>query len=180
VVGDSGCGKTTLAKLALGLYTPCSGTIRTFGIEHFRNEYKNTRKYIGVVLQDDQLFRGSIIDNITFFSSQCDLDWAYECAKLAQLNHDIERFPMGYQTLIGEIGGTLSGGQKQRLLLARALYKKPKFLILDESSSHLDIKNEIKINQTLRQLGLPILMIAHRPETIALADRVIELPAGPV
>ncbi|MNV93900.1 Toxin RTX-I translocation ATP-binding protein [compost metagenome] len=85
---------------------------------------------------------------------------------------------MGYQTLIGEMGGTLSAGQKQRLLLARALYKKPRLLILDEATSHLDVNNEMLISHTLRQLGLPILLIAHRPETIASADRVVELAAG--
>jgi len=87
---------------------------------------------------------------------------------------------MGYQTVIGELGGTLSGGQKQRLLLARALYKKPKLLLLDEATSHLDTDNEAIISQTLRQLGLPILLIAHRPETIASADRVIELVDGKI
>jgi ATP-binding cassette subfamily B protein RaxB len=85
---------------------------------------------------------------------------------------------MGYQTLISEMGGTLSSGQKQRLLLARALYKEPKLLILDEATSHLDVANEMLVSRTLRQLGLPILLIAHRPETIASADRVIELTAG--
>lgn len=85
---------------------------------------------------------------------------------------------MGYQTLIGEMGGTLSAGQKQRLLLARALYKKPRLLILDEATSHLDVNNEMLISHTLRQLGLPILLIAHRPETIASADRVVELADG--
>ena len=87
---------------------------------------------------------------------------------------------MGYQTVIGELGGTLSGGQKQRLLLARALYKKPRLLLLDEATSHLDTDNEAIISQTLRQLGLPILLIAHRPETIASADRVIELVDGKI
>ena len=86
--------------------------------------------------------------------------------------------PMGYQTLIGETGGGLSGGQKQRILLARALYKKPGFLLLDEATSHLDVESEIRISQTLRQLGLPVLLIAHRPETIASADRVLYLADG--
>ena len=86
--------------------------------------------------------------------------------------------PMGYQTLIGETGGGLSGGQKQRILLARALYKKPGFLLLDEATSHLDVESEIQISQTLRQLGLPVLLIAHRPETIDSADRVLYLADG--
>ena len=178
LVGASGSGKTTLAKLVLGLYPPTAGVICTLGIEHRQAEYPQVRQHIGVVLQEDQLFRGSIADNLTFFSSRVDKQKLSECARLAQLEQDIDKLPMGYQTLIGEMGGTLSAGQKQRLLLARALYKQPRLLILDEATSHLDINNEMLIGRTLRQLGLPILLIAHRPETIATADRVIELVAG--
>jgi ATP-binding cassette subfamily B protein RaxB len=178
LVGASGCGKTTLAKLVLGLYPPTAGVIRTLGIEHRQGDYQQVRQHIGVVLQEDQLFRGSIAENMTFFSPRIDKQKLGECARLAQLEQDIEQLPMGYQTLIGEMGGTLSAGQKQRLLLARALYKQPQLLILDEATSHLDVNNETLIGQTLRQLGLPILLIAHRPETIATADRVIELAAG--
>nr|WP_261285162.1 ATP-binding cassette domain-containing protein [Serratia proteamaculans] len=178
LVGASGSGKTTLAKLVLGLYPPTAGVIRTLGIEHRQADYQQVRQHIGVVLQEDQLFRGSIADNLTFFSSRVDKQKLSECARLAQLEQDIDKLPMGYQTLIGEMGGTLSAGQKQRLLLARALYKQPRLLILDEATSHLDINNEMLIGRTLRQLGLPILLIAHRPETIATADRVIELAAG--
>ena len=100
------------------------------------------------------------------------------CAQLALIDSDIMAMPMGYQTLIGETGGGLSGGQKQRILLARALYKEPGFLLLDEATSHLDVESEIQISQTLRQLGLPVLLIAHRPETIASADRVLYLSDG--
>ncbi|WP_423775729.1 ATP-binding cassette domain-containing protein [Citrobacter freundii] len=100
------------------------------------------------------------------------------CAQLALINDDIVAMPMGYQTLIGENGGGLSGGQKQRILLARALYKKPFFLLLDEATSHLDVESEIIISQTLRQIGLPILLIAHRPETLASADRVLLMEQG--
>ncbi|CAI0865298.1 RTX-I toxin determinant B [Serratia quinivorans] len=178
LVGASGCGKTTLAKLVLGLYPPTAGVIRTLGIEHRQGDYQQVRQHIGVVLQEDQLFRGSIAENMTFFSPRIDKQKLGECARLAQLEQDIEQLPMGYQTLIGEMGGTLSAGQKQRLLLARALYKQPQLLILDEATSHLDVNNETLIGQTLRQLGLPILLIAHRPETIATADRVIELAEG--
>ncbi|MFN2992202.1 peptidase domain-containing ABC transporter [Serratia plymuthica] len=178
LVGASGSGKTTLAKLVLGLYPLSGGVIRTLGLEHRRTDYQQIRQHIGAVLQEDQLFRGSIADNITFFSPKMDSEKLGECARLAQLDRDIEQLPMGYQTLISEMGGTLSSGQKQRLLLARALYKEPKLLILDEATSHLDVANEMLVSRTLRQLGLPILLIAHRPETIASADRVIELTAG--
>ncbi len=180
LVGHSGCGKTTLAKLILGLYSPTSGKICTLGVEHTRPHYVHVRQDIGSVLQEDKLFRGSIADNITLFSAEYDWEKVYESAQLAHISQDIECLPMGYQTVIGELGGTLSGGQKQRLLLARALYKKPKLLLLDEATSHLDTANEAIISQTLRQLGLPVLLIAHRPETIASADRVIELVSGKI
>lgn len=178
LVGRSGCGKTTLAKILLGLYQPTAGRLRVFGIEHHHAGYGQVRQMIGAVMQEDRLFRGAILDNITFFSQHSDLDWAQHCAQLAQLHEDIIALPMGYQTLIGEMGNSLSGGQKQRLLLARALYKRPRLLILDEATSHLDVTNEILISSTLRNLGLTILLIAHRPETIASADRVVELDAG--
>lgn len=178
LVGASGSGKTTLAKLVLGLYRPTAGTIRTLGVDHDRHAYAAQRRHIGVVLQEDQLFRGSIADNVTLFSPQRDMARIEECGRLAQLGDDIERLPMGYQTILGEMGGTLSAGQKQRVLLARALYKRPKLLILDEATSHLDVDNEALVSRTLRQLGLPILLIAHRPETIASADRVVELRDG--
>jgi len=178
LVGRSGCGKTTLAKLILGLYQPTDGRLRVFGIDHHHAGYGQVRQIIGSVMQEDRLFRGAILDNITFFSQNSDLAWAQHCATLAQLHEDIIALPMGYQTLIGEMGNSLSGGQKQRLLLARALYKRPRLLILDEATSHLDVTNEILIGNTLRGLGLTILLIAHRPETIASADRVIALNSG--
>ncbi|CAI2535912.1 peptidase domain-containing ABC transporter [Serratia ficaria] len=148
------------------------------GVAHHQPGYPALRREIGVVLQEDQLFRGSIADNLTLFAPQADMALLAECARLAQLSDEIARLPMGYQTLVGEMGGTLSAGQKQRLLLARALYKRPKLLLLDEATSHLDVTNEMRVSAALRQLGLPILLIAHRPETIASADRVIELRAG--
>ena len=178
LTGRSGCGKTTLAKLVLGLYTPTSGEIRTLGLIHHQPGYSSVRKMIGAVLQEDQLFRGSILDNICFFSPHADQESAQQCAELAQLHDDIIALPMGYFTQIGEMGCSLSGGQKQRLLLARALYKKPQMLIMDEATSQLDVGNEIIISQALRELGVSILLIAHRPETIASADRVIELNSG--
>lgn len=178
ITGKSGCGKSTLVKLILGIHIPDEGKIRTFGILHTHPDYFQVRQRIGTVLQDDHLFRGSVADNIIFFSDDRNQERMVQCARLALIDSDIMAMPMGYQTLIGETGGGLSGGQKQRILLARALYKKPGFLLLDEATSHLDVESEIRISQTLRQLGLPVLLIAHRQETIASADRVLYLADG--
>ncbi|HHP1355057.1 TPA: peptidase domain-containing ABC transporter [Klebsiella quasipneumoniae] len=178
ITGKSGCGKSTLVKLILGIHLPNEGTIRAFGIPHTHPDYYQMRRRIGTVLQEDHLFRGSIADNIIFFSEDRNHERMIQCARLALIDSDIMTMPMGYQTLIGETGGGLSGGQKQRILLARALYKKPGFLLLDEATSHLDVESEILISQTLRQLKVPVLLIAHRPETIASADRVLYLTDG--
>ncbi|MDK1198590.1 peptidase domain-containing ABC transporter [Cronobacter dublinensis] len=178
ITGKSGCGKSTLAKLILGIHTPDEGIIRTFGIQHTHPDYFQVRRRIGTVLQDDHLFRGSIADNIFFFSERRDHEQMIQCARLALIDNDIMKMPMGYQTLLGETGGALSGGQKQRILLARALYKNPGFLLLDEATSHLDVESEILISQTLRQLCIPVLLIAHRPQTIASANRVLYLADG--
>ncbi|HBY9717267.1 TPA: peptidase domain-containing ABC transporter [Klebsiella aerogenes] len=178
ITGKSGCGKSTLVKLILGIHTPEQGTVSSFGIPHTHPDYIQVRQRIGTVLQDDHLFRGSIADNIIFFNGIRDQERMKQCACLALIDTDIMAMPMGYQTLVGETGGGLSGGQKQRILLARALYKKPGFLLLDEATSHLDVESEIIISQTLRQIGIPILLIAHRPETLASADRVLILENG--
>jgi ATP-binding cassette subfamily B protein RaxB len=180
LIGASGGGKTTLLKLVLGLYQPTAGNVRVLGQDSKQHGFTLVRNYIGTVLQEDQLFTGSILENITFFSHDYDPERAEHCAQLAELHRDIEALSMGYQTLIGEMGGTLSGGQKQRLLLARALYKQPKLLLLDEATSHLDVMNEARVSHTLRTLGIPILLIAHRPETIASADRALELVNGKI
>src|SRR5215510_14633859 len=134
---------------------------------------------IGVVMQDDQLFAGSIGDNISFFADQPDFARIEQCAKQAAVHKDVLAMPMGYNTLVGDMGTVLSGGQKQRLLLARALYKRPKLLFLDEATSHLDVQREQLINDTIKQLNMTRVIIAHRPETIASADRVIVLGHGP-
>lgn len=178
ISGKSGCGKSTLVKLILGIHVPGEGTIKTFGIPHTHPDYFQVRQRIGTVLQDDQLFRGSIADNIIFFNDDRNHERMMQCAQLAQIDTEIMAMPMRYQTLIGETGGGLSGGQKQRILLARALYKKPGFLLLDEATSHLDVESEIIISQTLRQTGIPVLLIAHRPDTLASADRVFIMENG--
>ncbi|KPC52554.1 peptidase domain-containing ABC transporter [Amantichitinum ursilacus] len=178
LVGSSGGGKTTLLKLILGVYQPDQGGIRVLGHDIRQAGFASVRTQIGTVLQDDALFSGSILDNITLFAPDHDVARAQQCATRARLHAEVSAMPMGYQTAVTEYGGSLSGGQKQRLLLARALYKRPRLLLLDEATSHLDTANERQINQMLRDLGVAILLIAHRPETIASADRVLQLEHG--
>ncbi len=178
VVGPSGCGKSTLCKIVLGLLDPTEGEVLFGGMPVRQLGLRAYRDMVGTVMQDDALLAGSILENITFFDSQADRGRAEQCARLAAVHDEIVAMPMGYQSLIGEMGSSLSGGQKQRVLLARALYKQPRVLALDEATSHLDIHNEQRVSQALGQLQLTRIMVAHRPETIASAERVVEMRGG--
>ena len=180
IVGGSGCGKTTLVNLLLGSLKAVEGTIRIGGIPLERLGNNAWRRMVGTVMQDDSLFAGSIADNISFFDTRPDLPWIEQCARLAAIHKDIEAMPMGYQTLVGDMGTVLSGGQKQRVLLARALYKRPSVLILDEATSNLDIKREAEVNHSISELNISRIVVAHRPETIGAVRRVIELGEGKV
>jgi len=180
IVGPSGCGKTTLLKLMLGIHEPQVGEVRIGGVALSHLGLRSWRDMVGTVMQDDQLFAGSIIDNICFFDAKPELAWVEECARLAAVHDEIQAMPMGFHTLIGDMGTSISGGQKQRLLLARALYKRPKILLLDEATSALDVDRERLVNQAVRQLKLTRVIVAHRPETIASANRVIVLSDGRV
>lgn len=180
VTGPSGCGKTTLIKLLLGLLEPSEGDILINGLKLSQLGTANFRNLIGTVMQDDGLFAGSIADNISFFSPTADPGRIQESAQLAAIHPEISIMPMGYNTLVGDIGSGLSGGQKQRLLLARALYKQPKILVLDEATSHLDVWNEQAVNSAIKTLKLTRVLVAHRPETIAMAERVVVLQQGAI
>ena len=180
VVGPSGCGKTTLVKVLLGLLPPTSGEILVGGISLDKLGSRFWRDMVGTVMQEDRLFVGSVADNICFFDAEPDQERIERCARLAAIHDDILAMPMAYNTLVGDMGTVLSGGQKQRLMLARALYKRPRILILDEATSHLDIARERSVNDAIRQLKITRVIIAHRPETIASADRVIKLGPGTV
>jgi ATP-binding cassette subfamily B protein RaxB len=178
ITGPSGGGKTTLIKVMLGLLRPSAGEIlidgtplRQFGIRAFRDQ-------IGVVMQDDQLMSGSVADNICCFDESFDLEWMQTCAGTAGIHEEIMRMPMGYNSLIGDMGTFLSGGQKQRILLARALYRRPRILFMDEGTSHLDVALETRVNAAVKALGLTRIIIAHRPETIASASRVLTVRRG--
>lgn len=133
------------------------------------------RDLIGSVMQTDQLFAGSIIDNISFFDASLDRLRVERVARIAQIHDDIMAMPMGYNSMVGDMGSSLSGGQIQRVILARALYRNPRLLILDEATSHLDIARESAINDAIRHMNVTRIIIAHRPETILSADRIIEL-----
>lgn len=178
ITGGSGAGKTTLLKLLLGLLTPTEGEVRYGGVPLRQLGRANLRRCIGTVMQDDQLLGGSVEDNICFFDPAPDPARVQACARLAQVHDELLRLPMGYHTRVGDLGGGLSGGQRQRVLLARALYKRPAVLALDEATSHLDPATEHAVLAALAPLGLTRLMIAHRPETVAAAQRVLMLRDG--
>jgi ATP-binding cassette, subfamily B, bacterial CvaB/MchF/RaxB len=180
IVGASGCGKTTLVKLMLGLLTPTAGSIRVGGRDMRKTGPRNVRTIVGAVMQDDQLFAGSVADNISFFDPDCDRERIEAAARLAAVHDEIAAMPMGYHSLIGDMGSSLSGGQKQRVILARALYRQPKLLFLDEATSHLDVTRERLVNDAVRRLDLTKVIVAHRPETIASADRVLVMERGRV
>lgn len=178
LVGPSGCGKTTLCKIILGLLEPTEGEVLIDNIPIKQIGLNAYRQLVGTVMQDDVLLTGSIQENISFFDAHTQPDRVVHCAMQAAIHTEISAMPMGYQTLVGDMGSSLSGGQKQRVLLARALYKQPKILALDEATSHLDIDNEHKVNEALAHMQLTRIMVAHRPETIASAQRVVALQDG--
>lgn len=180
LTGPSGSGKTTLVKLLLGLLEPTSGEILIGGVKLAHLGLSNYRQLIGTVMQDDTLFAGSISDNISFFSIAPNQEQIVQCARLAAIDNEIMAMPMAYNTLVGDIGTGLSGGQKQRILLARALYKNPQLLVLDEATSHLDVWNEQAVNAAIQGLKLTRIIVAHRPETIAMAERVVVLHGGKI
>jgi ATP-binding cassette subfamily B protein RaxB len=180
LTGPSGSGKTTLVKLLLGLLEPTSGEILFGGVKLANLGLSNYRQLIGTVMQDDTLFAGSISDNISFFSTSPNQEQTIQCARLAAVDNEIMSMPMTYNTLVGDIGTGLSGGQKQRILLARALYKNPSLLVLDEATSHLDVWNEQTVNAAIQSLKLTRIIVAHRPETIAMAERVVVLHGGKI
>ncbi|VUS84103.1 peptidase domain-containing ABC transporter [Klebsiella pasteurii] len=173
IVGSSGAGKTTLMKVLCGLFTPDSGRVEVNGIDIRQIGINNYHKMIACVMQDDKLFSGSIRENICGFADKVDDAWMEACARASYLHDVIMRMPMGYETLIGELGGGLSGGQKQRLFIARAIYKKPVILFLDEATSALDKESEMMVNQAIKALSITRVIIAHRESTISSVDRVI-------
>ena len=178
IAGVSGVGKTTLLKIMMGLLEPSAGKVLVGGKHLHHIGLKGYRTITAAVMQNDQLLAGSILQNICFFDLEVDLNKVIEVAKTACIWDEIEQMPLGLHTQIGDMGSALSGGQQQRILLARALYKEPKILFMDEGTSHLDILNEKRINQAIKQLQVTRIIIAHRQETLNLADRVLYLADG--
>ncbi|MBN6150782.1 peptidase domain-containing ABC transporter [Xanthomonas sp. AmX2] len=180
ITGESGCGKTTLVKLMLGLLKPTEGRILIGGRDLHGPGMRSLRNVVGAVMQDDQLFAGSIADNIGFFGLGLDQERIERAARLASIHEEVVAMPMGYHSLIGDMGSSLSGGQKQRIILARALYRDPRLLFLDEATSHLDVGKERRVNEAVKQMQLTKVIVAHRPETIDSADRVLVVEKGRV
>lgn len=173
ITGPSGTGKSTLLKCMMGLLHPQEGEISWAGRPVATDS--SYRASVAAVMQDDQLLSGSIANNIACFDHDVDHDWVVQCARLACIHDDIENLPMRYNTLVGDMGSSLSGGQVQRIMLARALYRRPVLLFMDEATSHLDIANERSVCENIAALRITRIFVAHRPETIRTADRVIEL-----
>lgn len=178
ITGPSGAGKSTLLKIILGLLEPTQGEllidntpIRIFG-------YRRYRCNLSAVLQEDTLFSGTIADNISAFDQSSDLERICRAAQLASIHDDIQKMPMRYETLVGDMGSTLSGGQKQRVLLARALYRNPSLLVMDEGTAHLDAVHEEVVSRSIRELGITRILVAHRAETLATADRRLKFVDG--
>ncbi|MBK8188372.1 MAG: peptidase domain-containing ABC transporter [Cellvibrio sp.] len=173
ITGPSGCGKTTLMKCLMGLIEPTEGQILIDDVP--LNQFKSYRSQIAAVMQEDQLMSGDIAENITCFDSSIEMQRVMACAQLACIHQDIEKMPMKYNTLVGDMGSSLSGGQKQRVILARAFYRQPKILFMDEATSHLDVAGEAAVNSNIQHLPITRILIAHRPETVASAGRQINL-----
>jgi ATP-binding cassette subfamily B protein RaxB len=178
IVGPSGCGKSSLIKVMLGLLQPNQGQILVDGRDIRKVGLLNYRANVASVMQNDRLLSGTILENISFFSPDSDTKWVEKCAQTAGIHNDILKLPMGYQSLIGDMGSSLSGGQVQRLLLARALYRKPKVLFLDEATSSLDLRLEQHVNEAIKAMKITRIIIAHRPQSIMSADRIIKLGNG--
>lgn len=175
IMGPSGSGKTTLMKIIVGLLEPTSGDILVDGNPISGMGKRVYREHVGAVMQEDQLLSGSIADNICCFEPDFDEEHMRHCAELAGIHDEIMHMPMSYNTLIGDMGSSLSSGQKQRVLLARALYRRPKILCLDEGTAHLDVEKEREINTKLRGLIMTRVSVAHRPDIATGADHVFQM-----
>lgn len=175
ITGTSGAGKTTLMKVLCGLFEPDTGKVLVNGTDIRQLGINNYHRMIACVMQDDRLFSGSIRENICGFSEEMDEAWMIECARASYIHDVIMKMPMGYETLIGELGEGLSGGQKQRIFIARALYRRPGILFMDEATSSLDTESERFVNIAVRNMNITRVIIAHRETTLRTVDRIISI-----
>ncbi len=178
VTGPSGGGKSTLLKLLLGLYAPTGGSLELDGRPASPELFRHWRAQAGIVTQDDSLLSGTLADNIAFFDPDLDMGRVQAAAHAARVHDEIARMPMQYLSLVGDMGSSLSGGQRQRILLARALYRQPRILFMDEGTSHLDEANEDIIVELVAAMPITRVIIAHRPAILTCADRVLRLEGG--
>ncbi|EBO9655643.1 peptidase domain-containing ABC transporter [Salmonella enterica subsp. enterica serovar Berlin] len=175
ITGASGAGKTTLMKVLCGLFEPDTGKVLVNDTDIRQLGINNYHRMIACVMQDDRLFSGSIRENICGFSEEMDEVWMIECARASYIHDVIMNMPMGYETLIGELGEGLSGGQKQRIFIARALYRRPGILFMDEATSSLDTESERFVNVAIRNMNITRVIIAHREATLRTVDRIISI-----
>ena len=178
LVGDNGAGKTTLMKLLLGMYQPSEGRIRYGALSTEERSLPLLREQIGVVSQDDQLILGTVEQNISVFDVDVDMEQVVRCATLAGVHEEILRLPLGYRTRVGGLGSPFSEGQKQKIFLARALYRNPRVLLMDEGTANIAPAAEEQMLSNLQALGMTMLLIAHRSATVRRADRVLTLRNG--
>ena len=180
IVGRSGSGKSTLTKLVQRLYTPEQGRLLVDGIDTALVDAAQLRRQIGVVLQENQLFNRSVRENIAISDPAAPIEAVIEAAKLAGAHDFISELPEGYDTLVGEQGGSLSGGQRQRVAIARALYGNPRILIFDEATSALDYESEAAIQRNMARIckGRTVIIIAHRLSAVRQADRIVVMERG--
>jgi len=179
IVGPSGSGKTTLVKVLIGLLDRTEGVLTASGRDVREWDRAALRSRLSVVLADDQLFVGTIEDNISFFDPKHDPNRVRACARAAMIDREIDAMPMQFNTMVGSLAHALSAGQKQRILLARALYRGPQILFLDEAFDQLDLALESRITEQLRKLKLGVVIVSHRPETVRSVDRIVRLEGGP-
>ena len=179
LTGASGEGKTSIIKLMLGLYAPVEGTILLDGAPVTSIELERLRWCSSTVLQSDRPLAATIAENVAFARlGEIDEERVWEALNIVGFDHEVSAMPMGLNTAIGDLGSSISGGQAQRLLLARALYRRPKFLFLDEATSQIDAEGEARIFARLRGLGIACVCVAHRTETLSKMDRVVRLVGG--
>jgi ATP-binding cassette subfamily B protein RaxB len=179
LTGPSGEGKTSIIKLMLGLYAPVEGTILLDGAPVTPSELERLRRSSSTVLQSDRPLAATIAENVAFARlGEIDEERVWEALNIVGFDREVSAMPMGLNTSIGDLGSSISGGQAQRLLLARALYRRPKFLFLDEATSQIDADGEARIFTRLRGLGIACVCVAHRFETLSKMDRVVRLVGG--